>query len=109
MTKLNKFFELMHESMETSSAEEIKDACAIIIEVQQFGSGERDCIVAAFDKGPLDDGDVPSKSGRSNLVQKGYMSKVVVKGQDGFNACTYKGAVAYKLIKAMFNQNETGG
>ena len=28
-------------------------------------------------------------------------ANVVVKGEDGFNACTYKGRWAYRILKAM--------
>lgn len=49
---------------------------------------------------PLFDGDVPSKSGRNSLLEKGYIAKVVVKGEDGFNACTHKGMWAHRLLEA---------
>ena len=42
-------------------------------------------------KGPVWDGDVISKQHRSDLLDIGACSKVVVKGQEGFNACTYLG------------------
>lgn len=100
MTKLKELFDVLHEDVSLSTKEEIIYACKLIIEVQEMGSGERDCIIASFEHGPLDDGDVPSKSARSSLVERGYMSKVVVKGEEGYNACTYKGAKAYRLIKA---------
>lgn len=90
----------IHESIELSSANELKDAIKLIIEVQAMDSGMRDCIRAAYLNGPIDDGDVPSKSGRDALLDYGYISKVVVKGEQGFNACTYKGSSAYKLIVA---------
>lgn len=92
--------EVIHESVDLSSADELKRAVKIIIEVQAMDSGMRDCIRAAYLSGPIDDGDVPSKSGRDALLDSGYISKVVVKGEQGFNACTYKGSSAYKLIVA---------
>lgn len=94
------FLDVLHESVELSTANELKDAVKLIIEVQDMDSGMRDCIRAAFLNGPLDDGDVPSKSGRDALLENDYISKVVVKGEEGFNALTYKGARAYRLIKA---------
>lgn len=42
-------------------------------------------------RGPLWDGDVVSKSDRSELLDIGACAKVCVKGQDGYNACTYFG------------------
>ena len=41
--------------------------------------------------GPCWDGDVISKSERSELLTIGACAKVCVKGKDGFNACTYFG------------------
>lgn len=100
MATLKQLLDAQHESTETSSATELKRACELIIEVQAMGSGERDCIRASYKNGPLFDGDVPCKSGRNSLLENGYMAKVVVKGEDGFNACTNKGAWAYRLIEA---------
>lgn len=100
MATLKELFEAIHESVETSSAAELKAACELIIEVQAMDGGERDCIYAAYKSGPLFDGDVPSKAGRNRLLEKGYMAKVVVKGEYGFNACTHKGAWAYRLHEA---------
>lgn len=41
--------------------------------------------------GPVWDGNVICKSDRDMLLYVGACSKVVVKGEDGFNACTYTG------------------
>lgn len=100
MATLKELFDAIHESAETSSAAELKTACELIIEVQAMDGGERDCLYAAYKNGPLFDGDVPSKAGRNSLLAKGYMAKVVVKGEDGFNACTHKGAWAHRLLEA---------
>jgi len=100
MATLKQLLDAIHESTDLSSAEELKSSCELIIEVQAMDGAERDCIRAAYKRGPLFDGDVPSKSGRNSLLEKGYMAKVVVNGEDGYNACTYKGAWAYRLIEA---------
>lgn len=42
--------------------------------------------------GPCWDGDVISKSCRDELLDIGACSKVLVKGEQGFNACTYFGS-----------------
>jgi hypothetical protein len=42
-------------------------------------------------RGPVWDGDVISKSDRNALIGIDACAKVCVKGQDGFNACTYHG------------------
>lgn len=100
MATLKQLLDALHESTETSTAEELKAACELIIEVQCMDGGERDCIYAAYKNGPLFDGDIPSKSGRNSLLEKGYMAKVVVKGEDGYNACTNKGAWVQRLLEA---------
>jgi hypothetical protein len=61
-----------------------------------------DTLYGMFKNGPLYDGDVCSKQGRDRLLDKDYCAKVVVKGQDGFNACTYKGQRLYKCLKVRF-------
>jgi len=100
MATLKQLLDVLHENTDLSSAEEIKSACELIIEVQAMNGAERDCILGGYKHGPLFDGDVPSKSGRDRLVEKGYMARVVVKGEEGYNACTYKGARAYRLLEA---------
>lgn len=101
MTKLKDLLQSIHESVETSTTEELKKACELIIRVQDMDSGERDCIISSWMKGPLFDGDIPSKSSRDTLVSEKFMAKVVVKGQDGYNACTYLGQRAYRIIQAL--------
>lgn len=98
--KLEALLESIHESADLSTSEELVRALKLIIRVQEMNSAERDTIRAAFRNGPLYDGDVPSKSSRDVLVEDGFIAKVVVRGSDGFNACTYRGKWAYKLIEA---------
>lgn len=50
-----------------------------------------DTLLALAKNGPLWDGDVPSKSGRDDLIEHGMAIRVVVKGEDGFTGLTYKG------------------
>lgn len=59
---------------------------------------EKDTLIALVEQGPLRDGDVPSKQGRDSLVQQGLAAKVVVKGEDGWQAATYAGRDAYKSM-----------
>jgi hypothetical protein len=98
---LNKLFDTLHVNVDYFNAEEIKEACEMIIRVQAMTGDEQDVINSAFKTGPLWDGDVPSKSGRDTLLWDGFISKVVVKGEEGYNALTYKGSSAYRLLKAM--------
>jgi hypothetical protein len=59
---------------------------------------EKDTLIALVEQGPLWDGDVPSKQGRDALVQQGLAVRVVVKGEDGWQAATYAGRDAYKAL-----------
>ena len=65
-----------------------------------------DTLNAMHDHGPLYDGDVPSKSQRDDLLTYGYCSKVFVKGAQGYNACTYKGAALKRCRDAIINIKE---
>lgn len=54
-----------------------------------------DTLVALVENGPLEDGDVPSKSGRDDLIDAGYAVRIVQKGSDGWTAATYEGRNTY--------------
>ncbi len=62
----------------------------------ELSGAEVDTLVALVEHGPLWDGDVPSKRGRDDLIERGYAVRVVVKGEDGWQAATYAGRDAYK-------------
>lgn len=59
---------------------------------------EIDTLVALVEHGPLWDGDVPSKSGRDALLSSGLAVRIVVRGDDGWQAASYAGKEAYKAI-----------
>ncbi len=59
---------------------------------------ETDTLTALVEQGPLWDGDVPSKAGRDALIAAGLAARVVVKGEDGWQAATYKGRDAYRAL-----------
>lgn len=100
MTPLKSLFNVLHEDVDLCSAEEIKTVCKLIIAAQEMDSAEAETLIACFARGPLHDGDVPSKRGRDSLLSKGFLAQIVVNGEDGHNACTHKGAAAFKIIKA---------
>lgn len=56
-----------------------------------------DTLIALVENGPLWDGDLPSKSGRYELLELGMAVRIVVKGEDGYQAATIEGARAYCL------------
>lgn len=60
--------------------------------------GEKDTLIALVECGPLWDGDIPSKVGRDSLIKQGLAVRVVVKGEDGWQAATYAGRDSYKAM-----------
>jgi hypothetical protein len=50
-------------------------------------------------KGPLWDGDVVSKSDRNDLLRIGACEKIVFKGEQGYNACTYFGWSLWRVYQ----------
>jgi hypothetical protein len=52
----------------------------------------------AYDKGPLEDGDVPSKDGRDELLTVGLMVNVAGQGGDKLNAATMDAAKLLDLV-----------
>jgi hypothetical protein len=63
-----------------------------------MSGAEIDTLIALVERGPLWDGDVPSKAGRDSLIAQGLAVRVVVKGEDGWQAATYAGRDAYKAL-----------
>ena len=58
---------------------------------QALSSAGRETLRALHTNGPLWDGDVPSKSGRNELLRLKLAAKVIVKNEEGYQACTYRG------------------
>jgi len=58
------------------------------------------------DKGPTWDGDVLSKSCRDTLVSKGLVVKMLVRGAEGHQACTYYGREVLDAIGAEFSERK---
>lgn len=57
----------------------------------------KDTLVCLCKHGPTWDGDVPSKSGRDELLEKEMAAKIVLKNNEqGYQAATYKGSRVYR-------------
>jgi len=97
--KLQKLLSILHESIDLSSKDELASACKLIVRVQEMTSGEIDTLRVLYQIGPLFDGDIPSKVARDQLIEEGFAVKVIIKGEDGFNACTNKGAWACRILE----------
>lgn len=100
MTDYPKYLEVLHCDLSLSTDSEISYANEVIRRLRTLTGGVVDTIVATYKNGPLFDGDVPSKAARDALVKEGYMARIVVKGEQGYNALTYKGRDLYNLIQA---------
>ena len=96
-----KYLSILHEDFELSINDEITEANDTIVRAIFLYPGQIETLKAIHDQGPLFDGDIPSKAARDYLLITGLVSKVVVKGEQGFNACTYKGSRVLRLIKEM--------
>ncbi|KVN83456.1 hypothetical protein [Burkholderia ubonensis] len=57
--------------------------------------GMLDTLIGLVERGPLWDGDVPSKAGRNKLIEWGLATRVVVNGEEGYTAATYAGSAAF--------------
>ncbi|MEY2875890.1 MAG: hypothetical protein RLZZ373_3261 [Pseudomonadota bacterium] len=84
----------------TSSAEEIDEGLHLLGKAFRLSPAERDTLTALQQRGPLCDGDLPSKTGRNALLSVGLAVKIVVQGEDGHNACTYAGHAVAKMLRA---------
>lgn len=97
---LKDLLDALNASVELDSYDELKLAVQQIITAQSLSPSERDTIRGCYEHGPLDDGDIPCKTARNRMLDLGLVTKAVVKGEDGYNACTHQGAWIYRLIKA---------
>ncbi len=58
-------------------------------------------LLALFHNGPLHDGEIPDATERNWLRDQGFCSRMVMKGEDGYNACTYRGAWLTRCVIAL--------
>lgn len=91
-------------SFETDNLDEIENNSHILKYAATLTGAEIDVLYKAFEKGPLDAGDLPSKAGAADLIRKGFLVQIISKAEDGFYACTYKGALAYKARKVICHE-----
>lgn len=59
-----------------------------------------DTLKALVEEGPLWDGDVPSKAGRDDLIDRGWAVRVRLGGYDGYTAATYAGSDLFRNYEA---------
>ena len=63
---------------------------------KELTGAQIDTLIALVEEGPLYDGDVPSKTGRDELIAMGLAVRVCVKACDGYTAANYAGKEVYK-------------
>jgi hypothetical protein len=85
------FFMKFYESTSIIEAVEKHVLCMAVPEPFIMTRVQLEVLQHAIEQGPIEDGDLISKSTRDELVAKGYIARIRVKGEEGFNAATYAG------------------
>lgn len=88
------------ERLDLCSKDELLRAIDLADIAMRMGPGHEETLSVCQKEGPLWDGDVPSKAHRDDLLEAGAIAKVVVNGEEGFNACTYKGLSLLRALSA---------
>lgn len=66
-------------------------------EWHNLSGAAKDVLICLCKHGPTYDGDVPSKVGRDELLDKQMAAKIVLKNNEqGYQAATYKGSHVYR-------------
>lgn len=68
------------------------------IDTEILHGGWAETIIALVENGPLDDGDIPSKAARDELIHRGFATKAIVNQQEAGNLATYRGRDLYKQL-----------
>ena len=99
-----KFLDVSGYRLDLMTKDEVLRFHTLLKNIQILSTTDIECLSSICDEGPLHDGDVLSKTSRDNLVRLNFVTKVVVKGNEGMNACTSLGFKAKSLIKeGIFN------
>jgi hypothetical protein len=71
------------------------------IETSELPSGWTDTLIALIEKGPVYDGNIPSKVARDALIERGFAAYVIIGQQEGGCVATYYGRELYcQLVDA---------
>lgn len=65
---------------------------------ENITGAQLDTLIALIERGPVEDGDLPSKSARDQLILSGDAARCVVNCTQGFQVATYKGSLLYMKI-----------
>lgn len=72
---------------------QVRDATCKVLD-----SDSQETLQAIYSRGPLSDGDVPSKVQRNELLSIGVINKCVVNGEDGYQSCNYLGRDVLRVL-----------
>lgn len=89
------------ERLDLCSKSELLEIIDLADIAHDLGAGHFEVLRCCHNQGPVRDGDIPSKAHRDDLLECGAIAKVVVRGEDGFNACTYRGRELIKAIASL--------
>jgi hypothetical protein len=67
-------------------------------ETDVLAGGWAETIITLIERGPVDDGDIPSKVARDELVSRGFAARVIVNQKEAGNVATYAGRELYKQL-----------
>ncbi len=65
------------------------------IETDDLPDGWSDVLIQLIENGPVDDGDIASKSARDALIERGFAAKVIINRQEAGTCATYFGRELY--------------
>ncbi len=100
---LAQIMEKMGISPDYCTFSEMKRYLVIIDKAQTLSREAGETLKAMYDHGPLFDGDLTSKVGRDELANKQFCTRIVVKGDQGYNAVTADGVQALRVVKCYTN------
>ena len=101
----DQLLKVIHVTPSLSTDAELADAMQLI-EIARLlrnsNSSAAEVLGQCLNHGPIDTGDLISKEGRTELMRLGLIHVGVVKGEQGFYFCNYRGWDVYRLLEAMW-------
>lgn len=86
---------------ENETKEELIDYLRAIETALSLSSGAYEVLRQLNTQGPVWDGDLISKSGRTQCLHIGAAAKIICNGDDGYQACTYYGRQLIRIREAL--------
>ncbi len=83
------------------SKDELREVLELVEIALSLSGAAKDVLRQLRNSGPVEDGDVVSKAGRNDLINCGAAVKICVKGEQGYQACTYRGWSLAKIVEAL--------